>query len=316
MRILISLLLLSCSAAGQNSFPGNKPVAAQLSLFAENIVSDGMSNRDFTLSPDGNELFYTVQHKDFLASVIIRMRRSNGVWSRPEVASFSGRYKDLEASFSPDGRRIYFSSNRPSSATDSTDDFDIWYTDKTATGWGEPVHAGFTVNTAANEFYPSVTRNGNLYFTAEYVAGKGKEDIFLCAWKDGRYQPPVSLPEAVNSKGYEFNAYVDPDEQFIIFTAYGRADDMGRGDLYISRKDAAGNWSAATNMGPAINSPQLDYCPSITPDKKIFFFTSNRTLHRSPFAQRKDFQQVAAMLNGPGNGLDDIYWVKWPVQGY
>jgi len=286
--------------------PADKPA-----LFAEGLVSDGMNNRDFTMSPDGQETFYTIQQKDFMISTIVRMYKKNGRWSAPEVASFSGRYNDLEASFSPDGQRIWFSSNRPAGANDTIVDFDIWYVNKTSTGWGEPVHAGFEVNSNANEFYPSVARNGNLYFTTEFKAGKGKEDIVMCAWQDGKFAAPVSLPEAINSKGFEFNAFVDPDEQFIVFTAYARPDDMGRGDLYISKKDAAGNWMPAKNMGPGINSKHLDYCPYISPDKKIFFFSTNRPVNKTPFDQNKNYHAISTMLKGAGNGNDDIYWMNW-----
>lgn len=315
MRIICLFLLVLIGSpvlrAQTVSYPSDPLPTASALVFSKGIVSDGMNNRDFTISPDGAELYYTVQQKDFLISTIIRVQKKNGKWSAPEVAPFSGRYNDLEASFSPDGKRIWFSSNRPVNSADTTNDFDIWYVNKTNTGWSEPVHAGFVMNTPANEFYPSVARNGNIYFTSEFKAGKGKEDIVMCAWQNGQYQPPVSLPEAINSKGYEFNAFVDPDEQFIIFTAYGRADDMGRGDLYISEKDESGNWKPAKHMGAGINSKNLDYCPFVTPDKKYLFFSSNRPINRTPFDQAKDYKAITGMLNGPGNGLDDVYWIEF-----
>jgi hypothetical protein len=41
-------------------------------------------------------------------------------------------------------------------------------------------------------------------------------------------------PQIVNSKGYDFNAFIDPDENYIIFSSYKRPDDLGGGDLYYS----------------------------------------------------------------------------------
>ncbi|HYC29630.1 MAG TPA: hypothetical protein VEB42_12450, partial [Chitinophagaceae bacterium] len=289
MRPLLVILLINiCSSinAQKLTWPGKLLPSDTASLF---VVSDALSNRDFTISPNGDEIFYTIQQRDFSISTILRLYKKNGTWGVPEVASFSGKFNDLEASFSPDGNRIYFSSNRPSSAIDSTNDFDIWYVNRTAAGWSEPVHAGFVINSPGNEFYPSVAKSGNIYFTTEFKNGKGKEDIIMCEWKNGAYFPPVSLPEAINSKGYEFNAFIDPDEQFILFTAYGRADDMGHGDIYMSRKDASGRWLPAKNLGPKVNSTALDYCPYISPDKKIFFFSSNRILNQTPFAQPQSY---------------------------
>jgi len=47
------------------------------------------------------------------------------------------------------------------------------------------------------------------------------------------------------------------NEKFIIFSVYGRKDDNGCGDLYISRKNEKGEWMKATNPGITINSKAL-----------------------------------------------------------
>ncbi|RYZ95607.1 MAG: hypothetical protein EOP47_25510, partial [Sphingobacteriaceae bacterium] len=175
--------------------------------------------------------------------------------------------------------------------------------------WGEPEHLGPAVNTAGNEFYPSVAKNGNLYFTVEAAYGKGKEDIVVCTAGPDSYNAPVSLPEAVNSANYEFNAFVDPDEQFILFTGYGRADDLGGGDLYISHKDNAGNWQPAKHL--PINSAVIDYCPFVTTDKQYLVFTSNRVNMQIADGKTKAYEVLKRLLNGAGNGSDDLYWVKF-----
>ena len=284
--------------------PGDGP-----KLFAPHIVSDGFSNRDFTISPDGNEIFFTIQQRD-IVSVIMNSGKKHGKWSVPAVASFSGVYNDLEASFTFDGKRILFSSNRPLNSGDSTNDYNIWYVEKKNDSWTQPVPLGPEVNSEKDEFYPSITKNGDLYFTTQLDEGKGKEDIVMCEFKNGIYLPPVSLPETINSKGYEFNAFVDPDEQFILFSASGRDDDMGRGDLYLSVKKN-GQWQQAINPGKAVNSGALDYCPFVSWDKKYLFFTSSRAGYKSPFSKRQTTADLKVGLSNPGNGLDDIYWVRF-----
>ena len=307
-RILLLVAICAClSAAAQNGYPGAALPGDKPAVFARGIISDGMNNRDFTISPNGDEIFYSVQQRDFSISTILRFYKKNNKWIGPEVASFSGVYKDLEAVFSPDGNRIYYVSDRPSTVTDTTDDFDIWFVNKTADGWSAPVHAGFVINSPGNEFYPSVAKNGNIYFTAEL--GKGKEDIVMSEWKNGQFTAPVILPEAINSKNFEYNAFVDPDEQFILFCAESRPDGLGRADIYMSKKDANGNWLPATHLD--INTKFQDYCPYVTPDKKILFFSSSRSLNKSPFAQPLNYKRLAAVLNDAGNGMDDIYWMNW-----
>jgi len=308
---IFTIALLNVSSA-QKNYPGAKFPSDTPSLFARNILSDGLSNRDFTISPDGDEIFFTVQQPKFLLSAILTLKKKNGKWGKPVVASFSGVYRDLEAAFSADGKTIFFSSDRPVNEKDSVNDFDIWQVTKDNNGnWSNPQHLGFTVNSEKNEFYPSVSKNGNLYFTVEAGYGKGKEDIVMCRWNNGSYEKPVSLPDAINSANYEFNAFIDPGENFILFTSYGRNDDMGGGDLYMSKKDSNGNWLPAKHLPPGINSTALDYCPFLSWDKKYFFFTSNRANANFKDRKKKTYAEIKSLLSTTGNGLDDIYWVKF-----
>lgn len=292
---------------GYNYFE-NKPKAIPV-LFAPGIISDGFSNRDFTMSPDGDEIFYTIQQRD-LVSTVMHAGKKNSKWSQPDVAPFSGVYNDLEATFSTDGQKIFFSSNRPLSHDDSTKDYNIWFVEKKNASWLTPVALGSAINSEKDEFYPSLARNGNLYFTTQLESGKGKEDIVMSKWQNGEYQPPVSLPDAVNSKGFEFNAFVDADEQFIIFSGSGRNDDLGKGDLYISIKKN-GEWQPAANLGKNINSAFLDYCPFVSWDKKYLFFTSSRPNYKSPFNKKQTAAELKRGLQNSGNGFDDIYWIRF-----
>ena len=100
-------------ALSQAIYPDPQLPSDTPTLFAKGILSDGLTNRDFTISPSGDEIFFTLQQPRFLTSTILYMQKQNGKWSNPMVAPFSGRYRDLEASFSPDGQTIYFSSDRP-----------------------------------------------------------------------------------------------------------------------------------------------------------------------------------------------------------
>lgn len=280
-------------------------------IFGENLISTGLYERDFALSPDGNEIFYTLQSPQGVFQTIIYLKKGgNGNWSKPEVAPFAGRYSDLEPCFTSDGQRLFFVSNRPESGN-RIKDFDIWYTDKVNGVWERPNRLENVINTDTDEFYPSVTKSGNLYFTASYKNGIGKEDIYLAKWENGKYLSPVPLDTTVNSKTYEFNAFVSPDEDFVIFTSYGRSDDKGRGDLYLSVKNDKGKWMPAVNLA-SINSERLDYCPFVSFDRKILFFTSERNSLKSTFPDHPAgyselSQQYTATLNGGGN----IYWLNF-----
>lgn len=314
MKYLFLLLLTANTIqAQQKQFPVNAyfnqpPPADTAVMFSNGIISNKFGNRDMAVSPLGDEIFYTLQSANGSINAIIYSSKINGKWTAPEVASFSGQYSDLEPAFSHDGNKLYFSSNRPSSNTGQRKDYDIWFVTKDHGKWTHPVNMGSPVNSDKNEFYASITKNGNIYFTR--AVENREEDIMMCRFANELYQPAESLPAEINSAGDEFNAFVDPDEKFILFSAYGRKDDLGGGDLYISKQNEKGEWQQALNLGDKINTASIDYCPYITPDKKYFFFTSNRSNIKVPFAQKQTLKSIYDLLNNSLNGTDNIYWIK------
>jgi len=268
------------------------------------------SVRDFTMSADGKEAYLTVQNLLEDVSAIVRITRTKDAWSEPQLIPFSGQYRDIEPFLSADGLRLYFSSNRPlNGTTGDAKDYDIWYAErKTPSGaWSSPVNLGAPVNTTYNEFYPSVTRNGNIYFTTDAPNSTGKDDIFFSK-RGAAYAPPVPLGPNINSEGFEFNAYVAPDESFIIYTGYGRKDGSGSGDLYINFRDKDGNWDSPRNLGKAINSGYMDYCPFVDLGTGMLYFTSKRnTVTSKKFNSLKELDQE---INKYENGLSRIYKVS------
>lgn len=192
-------------------------------------------------------------------STIVLSERRDGHWSPEQVAPFSGQYDDLDAFFSLDGKSLFFSSDRPT-ATRGRGDFDLWRVDATATGWGEPVHLGNALNSGKDELYPSVDREGTLYFGSNR---DGQFDVWRSRrGSDGRYGAPERLGAAVNSADYwEFNPEISPDGQTLLFVGLHRPDGYGLGDIYASHRRDDG-FSPAINLGPCVNSPKDDFHPS------------------------------------------------------
>jgi hypothetical protein len=275
-------------------------------IFLPGIISNGLDNRDMAISPSNDELYFTLQHKS--GSTILFCKKQSDGWSKPKVAWFSGKFSDLEPAFSPDGNKLFFTSNRPLAENDTTTkDYDIWYFQKKSAKWTGPFRLDTLINTNKNEYYPSIAANGNLYFTRDN--GETKEDLFVSNYSNGKYEPATALPSEINSEGYEFNAFIDPAEKFIIFSSYGRKDDLGGGDLYISKKK--GNvWQQAIHMETPFNSADLDYCPFVSFDKKFFFFTSKRSAIKFPFKEQKKIFELERFFLSYGNGSDDIYVVS------
>lgn len=315
------VLILACESnqTGKGEFPtltgeylGQAPPGNTPELFAPGIISTRDAERDACFSPDGNEFYYSMIGLTHF--VILESRLENGRWTRPEVAPFSGHYSDIEPFYSPNGDRIYFASTRPPDGVgEPRPDFDIWYVEKTEEGWSEAVNIGPPVNTEKNEFYPSVSNNGTLYLTASYEGAFGFEDIYKSELIGGKYTDPVNLGEAVNSKLYEYNAFIAPDESYIIYSSHGRQDGYGSGDLYISFASEDGSWSAGKNLGENINSITLDFCPFVSPDGKYLFYSSTRKAGLPYSETGVTYDRMLKILASPENGLGDIYWVKADV---
>lgn len=274
-----------------------------------NIMNKYPNVRDICISPNGNEMYFTVQSfkKEFAAIVVLT--KTDDIWSNGKVASFSGQFTDLEPSMSANGLTLYFASNRPKKDGKKTEDFDIWYTTRLSINdpWSEPKNIGEPINTSKDEFYPSVAANGNLYFTASYETSKGKEDIYISEYKNGNYTKPYSLASSINTEGWEFNAYIAPDELYILFSSTNHENNLGGGDLFISFKDHENNWVQAENLGIEINSPKLDFCPFVDTKTNTFYFSSEKTNINKSFGNKQTLESLLKQFNQSPNGMTRIY---------
>ena len=293
-----SVLLLSCAVSGLAG--ESKPPAPKAELLVPGVISTGLYERDTAYDVARGDLYFTVLNGREGAICVTRW--TNGVWSTPEVASFSGRWSDLEPCLSPDCTRLYFVSNRPIAGEEAKKDYDIWFVERTKDGWGDPKNPGAPLNSDKDEFYPSVTKDGTVYLCGKWEGEN--EDLWRCRIQGGTYQPRENLGPNVNTKAEEFNAFVAPDESFLIYTSTGWGEGLGGGDLWISFRDASGNWTKPVNMGDAVNSPDFEYCPALSSDGKLLFFTSHRS---RPASRPVTYDSLHKMSTSPGNGNGDLY---------
>ncbi|WP_103070063.1 TolB-like translocation protein [Aquimarina sediminis] len=308
MKKKLITLLLFVIASQLSSQENNEPKP----VFPE-IIKQFPTARDFTISPMQDELYFTAQGYSGELSTIIKVVKKGDSWSSPEIAPFSGRFKDMEAMFSPDGLKLFFVSNRPiKKSTTATKDFDIWFIHRsnTSSEWSAPKNIGSPINTKGDEFYPSQSINGNLYFTGTASTSKGKDDIFVSKWENNQYLSPVSLSESINSEGYEYNSYIAPDESFLIFGGYKRKDGLGSGDLYISYQNKDGIWSKAKNLSKRVNSDKMDYCPFYLEKTHTLYFTSKRNTINDNNRTSESIKQLLEVMNSYQNGLSRIYSVS------
>ncbi len=316
-----ALALLLCGAACPVHMTAKLPPAPE--LFAAGVVSTSDDEFGGALAPDGSAFFFAKKTQATIRSSVIVLCVSYyrvGRWTTPEVASFSGRYKDFNPTFSPDGSKLFFVSNRPVGDRPKTDT-DIWVVEKSGDGWGDPKNLGAPVNGEGYEYGCSATSDGTLYFSSAREGGKGGLDIYRSRMVDGKYAEPENLGDAVNGTNSEADPFVAPDGSYLLFTSRGRDDALvgggapyPRSDIYVSfNRD--GKWTQAKNLGPRVNSAAEESSPSVSADGRYLFFTSERGFATIPMPKRLSYRELETRLHGPANGLGDIYRVDAAAAG-
>lgn len=312
--VMVTLLLLSTGyfAFAQNASQTKHPYASEKPLseptvFGDGIISTGLFDSHPAFTPDGKTLYFLRSTPTFSLWTIVFSRFENGKWSTPEIAPFSGQYSDADPFITPDGLRMYFISNRPVPGK-SKPDLDIWLVEKTSNGWSEPKNPGVPINSPGNEWYPTITANGTMYFGSDRDGGKGRTDIYRCRLVDGKYAEAENLGDIINTPSNEFEALIAPDESFLILMGGGRPEARGGFDLYISY-NRNGAWTKPVSLGNKINSSANEYSPTISPDGKYFFWTSARSFADNPLEKRLDARELMNRLQSPRNGLGDIYYI-------
>ena len=270
---------------------GQKPPGLIPKIFAPGVVStENHEHSSLIISPDGKEIFWSVLSaplSNHSSHKIVFMKYENSHWSPPKTASFSGQYQDDHPFISPDGKIIYFCSNRPFPGKNKSKE--LWVVERTSTGWSDPKLLGNPFTEEIKTWQPSITNNGTLYFLG-YLEGVQKEyGIYRSSFTNGQYSKPELLNELINTKYPDWCPYIAPDENYLIFSSK-RPGGYGGFDLYICYRRNNGTWVEPQNLGSEINHQYHERFPGVSPDGKYLFFTRP---------------------NGENKG--DIYWVSTKI---
>lgn len=114
-------------------------------------------------------------------------------WSQP------GSWSLGQAALAEDGNTLYFVSDMPG----GQGGLDIWFSRRTAQGWSKPVNCGKTVNTKADEAFPTWV-DGKLCFSSKGHPGMGGFDLFSVQGNGTAWSVPVNLRYPLNSTCDDF----------------------------------------------------------------------------------------------------------------
>lgn len=195
------------------------------------INSTSINDGCITFSPDGKTMVFAKgnsgKKKGGYDVDLYLSRYRNNVWTEPIMININQpEYWDSAPAFSPDGRTLYFASNRKGGYGGT----DIYSAQMDTRGRFSRVrNLGPEINTPGNENFPYVAEDAKLYFSSDEHPGYGGLDIFVVKRANGKTSIE-NLGQPVNSTGDDFGLFLfRPDRGF--FTS-NREGGKGDDDIY------------------------------------------------------------------------------------
>jgi WD40 repeat protein len=172
---------------------------------------------------------------------------------------------DIAAKVSPDGRSLYFASNRPGGVGGAGND--IWVARRASrhSPWETPVNLGPIVNSDRDDGGPSVSADGRmLFFNSNRLGGQGAADLYVSRRDDPNddfgWGPPVNLGPLVNTaggeRGPEYVAGTGGEPAMLYFNAGNIG--LHQADLYVAPMTQDGEPLGPAQLVVGVNAPDAN----------------------------------------------------------
>lgn len=138
---------------------------------------------------------------------IYRSKKDNGKWQEPEELNINGEdFSTAHPALSPDGKVLYFSSDRPGGYGES----DLYAAQILADGSvGQAVNLGKEINTSGKETFPYISADNELYFSSDGHFGLGGLDVFYVKITENGHSNILNVGSPVNSYADDFAYGID-----------------------------------------------------------------------------------------------------------
>lgn len=172
-------------------------------VFLDGPFNTALNEGAICMTADGKTIYYTAcgRADSYGSCDIYKSDFVNGRWTMPENLGEQINSKSWESqpSISPDGKRLYFVSNRDGGFGHR----DIWFSTKDENGeWSYPSNCGGNINTASDEMSPFIHwDNTHFYFASKGHPGIGGYDLFISEHIEDemRFTKPVNLQFPINT---------------------------------------------------------------------------------------------------------------------
>ncbi len=200
-----------------------------------------------TFNRSENMMFFTRNNNDGKSKkglidlkIYMATKDADGYWANMEELEFnSDEFTTCHPTLSPDGRRLYFASNRPG----GYGGLDIYVVESMLGGWSTPQNLGPTVNSSDNEIFPFMAEDETLYYSSKGHKGLGGLDIFMAQKVDiddeGSWSVRENMGEKFNTKKDDFGFWINEDKTRGYLSS-SRYEGSGKDDIY--------EWTADNDM--------------------------------------------------------------------
>ncbi len=182
---------------------------------------------------------------------------------------------------------------------------------KTGETWAKPMNITPSVASDGNMDVVGLSYDGKKMLLA--VTDQFTSNIYVSTYENKRWNPAVSLGKPINSKYYEAHACFSPDGKSIYFSS-NRKESMGGMDIFRSDQQENGTWGEPVSLGPRINTILNEEAPTMSPDGKRLYFSSQGhstmggfDIFYSELLADGSFNNVPVNLGYPLNTSDDDY---------
>jgi len=163
---------------------------------------------------------------------IYTTKKTKGKWSKnlERIPLQHTGYSIAHPTLSPDGRKLYFSSDMPG----GYGGMDLYVCDNKNGFLSTPENLGPDINTPGNEVFPFLAPDGRLYFASDGLQGLGGFDIFFVLPAGSDFSYPFNMGYPVNTAADDFSFYLNGDKRTGYLTS-NRPGGKGEDDIYAFR---------------------------------------------------------------------------------
>jgi hypothetical protein len=175
---------------------------------------------------------------------------------------------------SPDGRSLYFASNREGSRG-----LDIWVSHRRHAGWGPPENLGEPVNSASDDFCPTPIRGGGLFFVSrEALPGAcGLGDIYFTRYtRRHGWREPVHLACAPSGPNTALDEQGPSYVKGSLYFSSSTLPPATSGETFVSRGHPLWGFGPATPLAELNDPAANDIQPNVRSDGLEVVFSSTR----------------------------------------